>query len=259
MRSTTLLLSGACAWLACGHTAEPPPLQTVRFDRWVATYRAYTQEDICEAEPRWLFDELTSVNGALNGFVEAAQPPAEGRYSQRQLRLLEEAPRELKQLTADHLTNLTLVRGCAFAGHRGFPVILERGDSLAQSAQALMETAPAVVERERALAALAQWRQDRQRDELSARLGCPARTPKRGSPLYHAYQDEAGRTAWLFCDGAKVVSEGGEPTFEPPRELTHAQRRSLRPAFYLEAAKSYSRERISRPPAVPAAPAPAET
>ncbi|MDQ3264514.1 MAG: hypothetical protein M3Y59_12760 [Myxococcota bacterium] len=258
----TLLLAGACVWLACGHTPEPPPLQTVRFDRWVATYRAYTQGDICKAEPRWLFDELTSVNGALNGFVEAARPPEEGRYSQRQLKLLEEAPQELKQLTGDHLTNLSLVRGCSFAGRRGFPVILERGESLAREAQSLMETAPAVVERERALVALVQWRKDRQRDELSARLGCPARTPKRGSPLYHAYQDEAGRTSWLFCDGARVFSEGGAPTFEPPNELTSAQRRTLRPAYYLEAAKAYSPERISRPPQVPDAqsvPPPAET
>jgi len=246
MRSKTLLLSGAFALLACGHTAEPPPLQTVRFDRWVATYRAYTQGDICDAEPRWLFDELTSVNGALNGFLDAVTPPEGERPGSRRLKLLEEAPQDLRKVIDDHLTNVSLARGCAFAEKRGFPVVLERGAALAADAREVMARAPEILRYERALLALEQWRKDRQRAELTGKLACPNRIPRRGPPLYHAYQDEAGRITWMFCDGSRVVDDGSKPAYEAGGELTRQK-----PAYYLDTARGFSRERISRPPEVP--------
>lgn len=251
MRSILVVLGGALV-VGCVTPAPAPPLRTVQVSDWRANTRSYSAANICDAEPRWLFDELTSVNGVLARFLKATEEDEQGRSTEKQLRLLEETRSQLADLATEHLNNVTLAQRCSFAQARGFPMVLERGELLSRDTRAVVAGAEARIERARALAALERWQRERPREELNARLTCPDRPPAKPS-IYYAYEDEQRRAFWLFCGGARVVGTPRSPAvFDTEAAISPAFKRRLKPKEYLEAARNYPVDRVSRPPEVPA-------
>jgi hypothetical protein len=65
--------------------------------------------------------------------------------------------------------------------------------------------------------------------------------------VYFALADGSGRTEWLFCDGSRVVSEGGKPPEYVAPPDGHAAPKSQHPSF-VRAALKYRQSQIRRPP-----------
>ncbi len=255
---TLFLLALALTGCAAGRTGTPPPLQTYTLGMWRAEYRDYGgSSEICTAEPRWLIDQLSSVNGVLSRWLAETERGPEERWTRAQLDLLDEGSKTLPPVAEVHAQNLEAVRRCRFARESAWPDLRARGLELAAQVKARAEWAPLLraylAERE----AHAAWHSGRAARELEARRTCPDRPPKRGPPpLYLATANEAGEVQWLFCDGSRVVAPaaGGSPRFEPPAGLSSREARRLQPKGYLEAAFDFPAERIDTPPAPPVAP-----
>lgn len=250
------------AWLlvpvlvaGCKTTKPSPPLNRLELSGGVATWRAYGAADqaaICDAEPRFLLDELASVNGALTRFLDATATPEgtapKDAWPDEKIERFEDGLAALPELLTQHEANARQASACAFAKTGGYPRLLERARKLVKDARERLDVVPKEIARARAARALEQWRRERLDAQEAARRECPA---KSFSPvLYFAFTDEHGVTQWLFCDGASVTQAGqGEPTFEAaPTELVKG-RRAPKPAAYLAAAKKHPAESINKAPA----------
>lgn len=244
-------------FVGCATAKPAPALNRLELAGGIATWRAYGNPDkagICEAEPRFLLDELASVNGVLNRFLEATATP-EGTaprdaWPDEKIARFEEGLEGLPDLLTQHEANVRLAQGCAFATSGGYPKLLERARELSRQARTRLEVVPKQIAQARAASAFEQWQKERLEAQDAARRECPA---KPGAPLvYFAFTDERGVTQWLFCDGASVTQSGtGEPTVEPaPAELWKGKR-PPKPAAYQAAAKKFPAEAIRRAPAAP--------
>lgn len=241
--------------IGCKTTKPAPPLNRLELSGGVATWRAYGAPDkasICDAEPRFLLDELASVNGALSRFLDATATPegtaVKDAWPDEKIERFDEGLEGLPDLLTQHESNVKQASECGFAKTGGYPRLLERSRELAKDARARLDTVPKEIAQARAARALEKWQRDRLDAQEAARRECPA---KSSSPvLYFAFTDEQGVTQWLFCDGASVTQAGqGEPTFEAaPTELVKGKR-APKPAAYLAAAKKYPAESINKAPA----------
>lgn len=254
----------ALSWLlllflaaGCKTTKPAPALNRLELSGGVATWRAYGAPDkagICDAEPRFLLDELASVNGALSRFLDATATPegtaVKDAWPDEKIEKFEDGLKALPDLLTQHESNVKQAGECSFAKTGGYPLLLKRSRELAKDARTRLDTVPREIAQARAARALETWQRERLDAQEAARRGCPT---KSSSPvLYFAFTDEQGVTQWLFCDGASVTQPGqGEPTFEAaPSELTKTKgRRPPKPAWYLSAAKKYPAESINKAPA----------
>lgn len=264
----SLVLGAAVALVvsACATTPKPAPaLKRLEWGGSVATWRAYgvpEKAGICDAEPRFLLDELASVNGLLNRFLVAMQTPdgvaPEAAWPEEKIERFEEGAQVLPPALEQHELNVRAAGRCAFATSGGFPKLLERSEALVRDVRARLESVPRELEKARAAHALEAWRKQRLSSQEAARQTCPSRTPK--PRVYYAWVDEAGVTRWLFCDGAQATQEGGGEVHveHAPAELVRGRRPTS--AAYLAAAKAWPEASIERPPATTpaaeAAPAP---
>jgi len=239
------LALGACA---CLKPVKPPPAVSYDLAGARATYRPYQQQHtLSAAEPRWLFDELASVNNLLDRFVDDTAPRSDGSLSDVQMLKLEEGVQTLPEVLDAHEKNLALLEGCGFASQRGFPVLVKRGRSYAREARRRLEDAPRQIAEVKHREALAEWRERVGREKVTLQLGCPRRS--RAPIVYFAWQDEQGAVTWLFCDGSKVVAEkGGAPTFEASPMFSARELKRAKPARWLSAAKQHPKDGIMRPP-----------
>lgn len=258
----TFWLAVAVVVCSCVHT-PPPKMQTYALGSWRASFRNYagSRVSLCDAEPRWLFDELASVNDLLGGLLDALPAGSEASWSEAQLKLSGEARQTLGPVLDAHEHNLRATASCGFGRTRSFPEIVRRGEEYVRRARQHLAEASQMIANIRASEAMVKWKAERIREELKARRACGGRARRGAEPeVYFAYQDEQGESGWLFCDGAKVVArQGGTPRLEEsPEGLTASQRKRLRPARYLEAAAQYPASMVSRAP-VPAAPLEATT
>jgi hypothetical protein len=224
---------------------------------WRASYRDYagSRISICTAEPRWLQDQLTSVNGVLNRWLEATARAPEETWTHDELSLLEEGARTLPPLVDVHAQNLADVGRCSFAKDRVYPHLRERGAELVAAARARIEQAPRLQAHILAREALALWREERPMREGEARNRCPPKPNPRARPVvYYAWEAEDGRVSWLFCNGARVITPpgGGEPEFDPPPGMHPRDARRIQPRPHIDAAVDYPPEGVDRPPSVPA-------
>ncbi|MFZ5468860.1 MAG: hypothetical protein ACOZIN_05420 [Myxococcota bacterium] len=243
------------AFFGCIRRERPPPPQSYGLGLSRASFRDYgaSKVSICTAEPQWLFDELASINGLLDRFLRATEMNEEQHWTREQISLVEEAVGSLPPVLDAHQKNLEAVARCGFYTQRAFPILVERGSQYVSEARTRLEDAPQWVEFVRARAAFEAWRRERPRQQESARQGCGN---ARKAHIYFAFQDKEGVTRYLFCDGAKVTAvRGQEPELIAPVGLSPAKRRRLKAKSYLEAAKSYPSDAVSRPPVVPEEPA----
>lgn len=239
---------GACA------ARQAPPVQRYALGMARAEYRDYAgaKASPCDAEPRWLSDELTAVNGLLSRFLKGTEKAAtpDALEHPAHLELLQEALRTLPPVLAVHRGNLTALQGCGFRRSGAFPEIAQRGTALVKEAQSRLDDAPQALAAAQLREARQKWRDEAPEREAAARGTWCSKDPQVGQPdLYYARQLPEGRTEWLFCDGHRVEqSPGGEPTLQSPEGLTRRERRRVQPQRYLDAASSYPTEEVDRQP-----------
>ena len=241
-------MSGACAG------SQAVPLQRYSLGMARAEYRDYSgaRADLCDVEPRWLVDELSSVNGLLARFLSSTKEAADPKSLQHaeHLALLQEATRSLSPVIEIHRKNLAALRECDFRQTGAFAEIARRGTELLELSKARLAEASVALAAAELLRAQQRWAEEAPAREVQLPLAelRVARAPRRlrGS-LARQYPN--GRTEWLFCDGVMVeASAGGEPELVTPEWLSSRERRRIQPQRYLEAAKAYPASEIDRQP-----------
>lgn len=255
------LALGACA------AKKVAPMQQYSLGMARADYRDYTgaQANICDAEPRWLSDELSAMNGLMTRFLSSTEQvsnPQSVDYAQS-VELIKEASGSLEKVLTVHQGNLQALQKCGFAKSGAFPDIAKRGTALMEQSRARLAEGAQLIALEDAQR---KWLEGAPQREQTARQTWCAKTPEVGSTdLYYARKYIDGNTEWLFCDGHVVQSsKGGEPSLLSPEGLSWRDRRKVKPPRYLEAAQSYPVEEMDKQPASladlkPPAPAPAES
>lgn len=235
-----LLLLPACAQVKAIVRPSPFDFGGVR-----ATVRDFPPGALCEAEPRFLIDELSSVNGLLSGFL-AAVPSRPGEpWKEAAISLLEEAGSRLPPLLQLHTRSLNDLAVCPFAKQGAWPSLSSRGRALVEETRQRLETAPEEVNRGRREQALQEWRKQRLVQQEAARRACPQRP---GRAIVSFAWREGVLTTWLFCDGAQVTREGQRrPELESaPDELLRGRRPSE--GAYFSAVGSYPSAAVVAPP-----------
>jgi hypothetical protein len=244
---------------ACG-PKRVAPVQQYSLGMSRAEYRDYNaaQANICDAEPRWLSEELGAVNGLLNRFListEQAKNPDAAEHDQ-QVALLKEASGSLGKVLDVHQRNLQAVQRCGFAKSGGIQELTKRGTSLVEQSRARLAEATQVLAMEEAQN---KWKTEAPQREQTARQTWCAKNPEVGTTdVYYARKFADGRTEWFFCDGHIVQSaSGAEPTLVSPEGLSAKERRKVKPPRYLEAARGYPAEEFDKQPTAGGDPAPA--
>ncbi|WP_224249313.1 hypothetical protein [Hyalangium gracile] len=259
MRTPRILLVGLCALMGACAARKPAPLQRYSLGMSRAEYRSYGGEHaaLCDTEPRWLVDELSSVNGMLSRFLfsteEATNPDA--LQHAEHLALLQQALQSLPPVMEIHRRNLQGLSQCSFQRTGAFPEISKRGAELLSLATARLDEAPAALAAVELRKAQQKWKEEAPMREATAKQSWCTPSPTVGNgDLYFARQHPDGRTEWLFCDGLKVEAPpGGEPQLITPEGLSRRERRRIQPQHYLEAAKAYPSSEIDRQPGPSAA------
>ncbi|MBF5044676.1 hypothetical protein FGE12_19910 [Aggregicoccus sp. 17bor-14] len=239
---------GACA----SHAPAPSTRYALGATR--AEYRDYTRpgQSICDAEPRWLSEELGGVNTLLSRFLEATAERPDGAEAQEAERtaLLEEASRTLAPVVEVHGKNLKALQSCSFKGSGLFPAIAQKGNELVPQAQQRLADAPKLL----AAAALQRVRERwvleaPQREATARQTWCPPKPVVGTTDLFFARRSLDGRTEWLFCDGHIVEQlPGGEPALHAPEGLSRRAQRKVQPAKYLQAARNFPETEMDVPP-----------
>ncbi|MCP3142811.1 hypothetical protein [Pyxidicoccus xibeiensis] len=233
---------GACA------TKAAPPTQRYALGMARADYRDYAgaKANPCDAEPRWLSDELTAVNGLLSRFLQDTEAPQQAQ----QAALLQEATRTLPPVLKVHEGTLAALQQCGFRRSGAFPEIARRGAELLKATQARLAEAPAALEAAALGEARKRWQEEAPQREATARGSWCADKPQVGQALlYYARQDAEGRTEWRFCDGLRVEQPAnGAPQLVEPEGLSARDRRRIQPQRYLDAARDFPPEEVDRQP-----------
>jgi hypothetical protein len=235
---------------ACG-PKRTAPVQRYSLGLSRADYRDYVaaRSDICDAEPRFLTDELSAMNGLMDRFLSStdqAKNPNSVDHA-RHVELLKEASGSLDKVLDVHQSNLRALQKCRFAKSGAFPQLAQRGHELVEQSRARLREGGELLALQEAQG---KWKEEAPQREQTARQTWCAKTPEVGSTdVYYARQFADGRTEWLFCDGHVVQSAaGGEPTLVSPEGLSAKDRRKVKPPKYLEAAQGYPQEEVDKQP-----------
>ena len=225
---------------ACAHR-EAPALSTRRLAGGAVTYRPWGPR-ICEAEPRFLLDELSAVNAGLQRWLDRSAGDAAAAWPESRIAETTRWSEPLAELARDHTLNLEALKGCDFAASAGYPFVLERGRSLLASVRERERQLEQVHARARATRALDAWVRGLDAERTAARRTCPARSA--APVVFFAWRDEDGVTHWLFCDGATAESapDGKPEVLEP------AGRRRFGAGDYRKALEEFPAMRISVAP-----------
>lgn len=233
--------------LMCGCATAPVKRKAERFDfaGTRATYRVFTDSSVCEAEPQFIADEFLSVNEVLKRFLRDTPDDSNDAWTDAQFTLMEDGIARLPPLLDTHRAHLKLISRCEFAKNGAWPEMLSRADTLLDGSRARVDVGPILMKEVRRRTALETWNRERLEQQESARRGCPVKTGV--ATIYFAYADETGRTSYLFCDGALVITGEGEPKFEPaPSELTG--KRATAPKAYFGAVERFPKAAIVTSP-----------
>ncbi|HSP79950.1 MAG TPA: hypothetical protein VLQ93_15565 [Myxococcaceae bacterium] len=251
------ILGGLCVALGGCAAAKKQTVPVQRYSLGLARadYRDYAgaRANICDAEPRWLTDELSAVNGLMARFLsstEQALDPEAVEHDQH-LETLKQANETLGPVLDVHAANLRSMKACGFATKGAFPELSRRGNELLERARTRLAEAPQAIAASELKEKQRLWVEEAPLREQTARQTWCAKRPEVGNTdLYFARQYTNGRTEWLFCDGhvVEVAATGGEPVLISPSGLSWRERRRVKPPRYLEAARNYPLEEIERMP-----------
>lgn len=244
-RLVLVLLTAA----GCATVEKKPPVRPERLD-WNgvrATWRTFEPGAICEAEPRFLLDELLSVNELLKRFLRDTEGGEDAPWTEAQVALVKDGRAQLPPVMEVHSRNLAELERCAFKETLGYPVVRKRGRELLERTRDWLDEAPRVIARVHRQRALEAWHEQRLSSQETARRNCPS-ARLGATVIYFAYRDPEGLTSFYFCDGAAVLQRSGEsPKLEPaPVELAKGRRPT--PKTYFAAAERFPAEAILSPP-----------
>lgn len=226
-----------------------PPEAFVTLGGLKASYRDWARvSDLCFVEPRRVEADFESMNVVVTKLLGQTSAGPDGIWADEHIALLEEAGRvlpvalDLQKRAVNHASKA----GCRFEG-------LTRTTELTDMARARLAEAPGLLEVVKAKKALAAWKSERPlATDAAKEKACakPGKTPV----VFAAFEDEKGRTEWLFCDGAKVAAVPGTvPAYEAaPAEPAKKPKKPAEPKAYLEAQAKFPPEQVSRAPKLPA-------
>ena len=224
-------------------------MQVVEVAGGRASYRAYGAPGaagMCDAEPRFLVDELSSVNGLLTRFLDASDLPTDQRWTERQVSLVDGALAQLPKTLDDHRRNLKLLKQCRFEAAGGLAYAAQRGQELLPQVEARLAELPARRAATERKAALEDWKAALPDRRSAAKGRCPAKNTR--PFIYFAWRDPGGTQTWLFCDGATLREDSaGATQYEPPLGR-RPSRRAPTEKDYLTAAANYPAVDVERPP-----------
>ena len=254
IRRLVLAGLGTAALSACA-TKPAPPVEHYSLGMSRADYRNYkkAKADPCaSSEPRWLADELTTVNGVMARFLRETEDVArlDAPDHPKQLAMMREATESLPAIMDVHRYTLNRLKECRFRDTGAFPEIARRGQELLREADARLDEGPKVLAAVALKQARQQWREEMpEREESARRTWCPPKPEVGQTDLYYARHDVDGRKQWRFCDGHLVEQRpDGEPVLVQPDNLTWRMRRRIKPQSYLDAARDYPMAEMDRQP-----------
>lgn len=231
--------------VACAH-GEPPPLASRQLAGGTVTYRAWGGPSICEAEPRFLLDELTAVNSALQRWLDRARGDAPAAWPESRIAEVTASAEPLGELTREHALNLEALGGCSFADSAGYPFVRRRGSELLARVRQREQELPRVHAAARTARALEAWVRGLDAERSAARRTCPTRFTQ---PLvFFAWRDADGVTHWLFCDGASIEQPAGGPRVLLQGGDSVRGKSRFSDQQYLDAAQKFPAARVSAPP-----------
>ncbi|MBK7857895.1 MAG: hypothetical protein IPJ65_04565 [Archangiaceae bacterium] len=209
--------------------------------------RAWRGSEICDAEPRFLLDELTAVNSALGRYLDRARGDAPQDWPERRIALADELGEGLSSVADLHQQNLGALAGCGFAASAGFPFVRQRGLALIEAARARAARLPAVIAEARRARAREAWAKSLPSLREAARAGCRARSA--APRVFFAWADDQG-THWCFCDGARVslADDRQEPELEPPLREPARGRHPFTQQQYLDAVRDFPHSSVAAAP-----------
>jgi hypothetical protein len=78
---------------------------------------------------------------------------------------------------------------------------------------------------------------------------CPVKPKANSKPeIMYAFQDESGKTEWMFCDNSKVeAAKGAAPAYVAPTAIIKGYKKA-KPQDYLDSAAKFPEGNISRAP-----------
>ncbi|NOJ82883.1 hypothetical protein HNV28_31975 [Myxococcus xanthus] len=250
-----LVLAGLGTALSACATRPAPPVEHYSLGMSRAEYRDYkkAKADPCaSSEPRWLADELTTVNGTMARFLRETENLAklDAPDHARQLAMMREATGSLPPIMEVHRYTLNRLKECGFRNTGAFPEIARRGQELLTEVDARLEEGPKVLAAVALKDARRQWREEMpEREEAARRTWCPPNPQVGQTDLFYARQEVDGRKLWRFCDGHLVEQRAeGEPVLVQPDNLTWRMRRRIKPQSYLDAARDYPTAEMDRQP-----------
>lgn len=246
-----LILSSACVKRVV--TAPPEAFVTLGGAR--ASYRDWSRvAELCAIDPKIVQQDFETMSALLANFLGQTSAGPDGVWADEHVALLEEAQRVLPVALDMQKRGLNKASkaGCRFEG-------LTRTLELTDLGRKRLAEAPEVLLIVKAKKALAAWKDGRTATQQAAsEKSCapPAKGQRApaGPVLFAAFEDEKGRTEWLFCDGSKVAaSPGNLPAFEPPAVDPAAKKpkKAPEPKAYLEAQSKFPAAEISRAPRLP--------
>lgn len=242
----SLLVASACLKLV----VKTPTEAYVSLAGLRATYRDWSRvADLCTVDKKIVEGDFESLNALLANFLGQTSAGPDGSWADEHVALLEEGQRVLPVALdlQGRGVKLASTAGCRFDG-------LTRTQELTDLAKKRLADAPELLEAVKAKKALAAWRDGLPSAHQAAReRSCAA--PVKGKPapaptVFAAFEDEKGRTEWLFCDGAKVAaSPGSLPTYEAaPADPAKKAKKAPEAKAYLDAQAKFPAADVSRAP-----------
>ncbi|MBE2251204.1 MAG: hypothetical protein IAE78_16815 [Myxococcus sp.] len=242
------VLSSACV----KRVVTPPPEAFVTLGSDRASYRDWSRVgDLCAVDPKLVQQDFDSMNTLLANFLGQTSAGPDGVWGEEHVALLEEAQRVLPVALDLQKRGLNQAAraGCRFEG-------LTRTQELTDLGRKRLAEAPELLEVVKAKKALAAWRDGRlgAQQAASEKACAPVKGRPPGPVVYAAFEDEKGRTEWMFCDGSKVAaSPGSLPAYEPPAPDAAAKKpkKPAEPKAYLDAQAKFPSAEVSRAPRLP--------
>jgi hypothetical protein len=230
---------------------KPPPARQLQIGKLSVDYRDYAGLNVCLVEPTGLAQELDAMNALLGELLHTTSAGKDGYWTDEQLTQLDEARQKLGPVLDAHEATLQRVSACPPVEAVSWVDTVRVGTELTSQARRRIAEAPELLEYVRKIREVKAWREKQLAEQKrDRRKACPEK-PGKVPVVFFAWEDAVGKTEWLFCDGSKVVSQGGKPPELELPENPDARPKVAPEQAYLGAAAKFPEAEIRRSPKLP--------